>query len=75
MPKRIYVGNWPSGESDADVKQAFSQFGRVLSVSLNRDARGRFTGSATVEMSDGADEAIANLNGRVRGGETLTVRE
>ena len=36
---------------------------------------GRSRGFAFVEMSDGAEQAIANLNGAQFGGRTLTVNE
>ena len=73
MPKRIYVGNLPSGATQREVHALFSPHGAVGSVQLQTDrATGRLT--AIVEMSSGADEAITALNNTTLGGKSLNVK-
>ena len=72
--KRLYVGNLAPGTTAADVEDAFSQFGRVLSVTFaeNRPS-GRHRAFAYVEMEDGENAAIAGLNRKDLHGQPLTV--
>ena len=72
----IYVGNLAWGCTNDDLMQLFSQHGTVAraQVILDRET-GRSRGFGFVEMSEGADEAIANLNGAEFQGRTLTVNE
>ncbi len=73
MPKRIYVGNLPSGATQREGRNLFSRHGSVSSVQLEIDhATGRLT--ALVEMSSGVDEAITTLNKTVMGGQSLNVK-
>ena len=73
MPKRIYVGNLPPGATQNDVRALVSRHGVVESVQIVNDrATGRLSG--IVEMSSGADEAIAALNHTQMGGRSLNVR-
>ncbi len=76
MSKKLYVGNISFQTTQDDLVQAFSQYGTVTSaeVVMDRDT-GRSRGFAFVEMSNGADEAIAAMNGAQLGGRTLTVNE
>ena len=76
MSKNLYVGNL-SFETTADVlREAFGQHGAVTSAQVIADREtGRSRGFGFVAMSDGADEAIAALNGAQQGGRTLTVNE
>jgi len=67
MPKRIYVGNLPESFTQAQVKDLFARYGQVSSVEMSRD------GTISVEMSDGADEAIKALNQKDMGGTVLKV--
>ena len=76
MAKKLYVGNLPFQTTSDDLVQAFSQYGTVLGAQIVADREtGRSRGFAFVEMHDGADEAIAALNGAQLSGRTLTVNE
>jgi RNA recognition motif-containing protein len=76
MSKNIYVGNLPFSATADDLREAFSAFGDVTSAQVVSDRdTGRSRGFGFVEMSEGADEAIGNLNGAEFGGRTLTVNE
>jgi RNA recognition motif-containing protein len=76
MSKKLYVGNLPYGTTNDELVEVFSQYGQVTSaqVMMDRDT-GRSRGFAFVEMGDGADQAIASLNGAEFQGRTLTVNE
>ncbi|MFP4391791.1 MAG: RNA recognition motif domain-containing protein [Desulfohalobiaceae bacterium] len=75
--KKMYVGNLPFSSSEDDVQKLFSQFGTVESVNLIEDRQtGRPRGFGFVEMDqEGADSAIAALDGTDFGGRTLKVNE
>ncbi|MEM9292757.1 MAG: RNA-binding protein [Acidobacteriota bacterium] len=76
MSKKLYVGNLPYTASDEEVRELFSEYGDVTSVSLITDREtGRPRGFGFVEMSEGADEAIEALHGKTFGGRNLTVNE
>lgn len=76
MSKNLYVGNLPYSATADDLREAFSKYGTVTSASVASDREtGRSRGFGFVEMADGADEAIANLNGASLGGRSLTVNE
>ena len=78
MGNKLYVGNLPYGVRDADLEQAFSQFGSVTSakVMMERDT-GRSKGFGFVEMGSDAEAqaAIQGLHGQNRGGRDLVVNE
>jgi cold-inducible RNA-binding protein len=74
----IYVGNLAFTTTEDELRQAFSEFGEVSSVSLVKDREtGRPRGFAFVEMASGdqAKEAIKGLNLREIGGRSITVNE
>ena len=74
--KNLYVGNMAFSTTEEALREAFSQYGSATKVQLITDREtGRPRGFAFVEMSDGADEAIAALNGAQLDGRTLTVNE
>jgi RNA recognition motif-containing protein len=76
MSKNLYVGNLPFSTSADDLREAFGQFGRVTRAQIVEDREtGRSRGFGFVEMEEGGDEAIANLNGALFQGRTLTVNE
>ena len=76
MSKKLYVGNISFDTTSDDLVQAFSQFGSVLSAQIVTDRdTGRSRGFAFVEMNDGAEAAIAGMNGQQFQGRTLTVNE
>jgi RNA recognition motif-containing protein len=74
----IYVGNLSRDASEADIRQAFEEFGAVSSVAIIKDRiTGDPRGFGFVEMAsrDEALNAITNLNGRELKGRTLNVNE
>ncbi|MFK7736083.1 MAG: RNA recognition motif domain-containing protein [Pirellulaceae bacterium] len=74
----IYVGNLSFQATEADVEQAFGQYGDVTSVNVVKDREtGRSRGFCFVEMSDdqSAQEAIEALNGQDIAGRSVTVNE
>ena len=76
MSKKLYVGNLAFSTSADDLRDAFAQHGTVTSAQVVSDREtGRSRGFAFVEMADGAEEAIAALNGAQFQGRTLTVNE
>jgi RNA recognition motif-containing protein len=76
MSKKLYVGNLPFSTSADELRDAFAAYGSVTSAQVVSDRdTGRSRGFGFVEMADGADEAIANLNGAQFQGRTLTVNE
>ena len=78
MGNKLYVGNLPYGVRDADLAQAFAQFGSVTSakVMMERDT-GRSKGFGFVEMGsdDEAQAAINGMNGQSLGGRNVVVNE
>src|SRR5262249_55558713 len=76
MSKKLYVGNLPFGTTADDLLEAFGAYGSVTQAQVVTDRdTGRSRGFAFVEMADGAEEAIAGLNGTEFQGRTLTVNE
>ena len=76
MAKNLYVGNMSFSTTEEQLREAFSQYGTVTKVQLIMDREtGRPRGFAFVEMSDGADQAIAAMNGAMFDGRALTVNE
>jgi RNA recognition motif-containing protein len=76
MSKKIYVGNLPFSASDEKLRTLFGEFGAVESVSLITDRQtGQSRGFGFVEMSSGADAAIAALNEQDMDGRSLKVNE
>jgi RNA recognition motif-containing protein len=73
----IYVGNFPMGASQDELKQIFEEYGHVESVKLITDREtGRSRGFGFVEMSESiARKAISELNGSEFMGKELTVNE
>jgi RNA recognition motif-containing protein len=70
----VYVGNLPFSTTEEEIRNMFSAYGAVDNVSLITDREtGRLRGFGFVEMSDGADEAIAALNQTEVGGRRLVV--
>ena len=74
MSTNIYVGNLPFSTTVEEVRDLFDPYGTVESVNLITDREtGRLRGFGFVEMSSGAEEAIAALNQSELGGRRLTV--
>ena len=76
MAKKLYVGNLSFTATNESLQEAFSQFGAVTSAQIVMDREtGRSRGFGFVEMNDGAEQAIAAMNGAQLDGRTLTVNE
>ncbi|MCS7166524.1 MAG: RNA-binding protein [Gemmatales bacterium] len=76
MGKNLYVGNLPFNTTVDELREAFARFGTVTRAQIIVDRNtGRSRGFGFVEMADGADEAIAQMNGAVFQGRQLTVNE
>jgi RNA recognition motif-containing protein len=76
MSKNLYVGNLSFQTTADDLLEAFGQYGTVTRAQVVEDREtGRSRGFGFVEMSEGADQAIANLNGAMFQGRSLTVNE
>jgi RNA recognition motif-containing protein len=74
--KNLYVGNLPFTTTQQDLEQLFGQYGTVTKAQVITDREtGRSRGFGFVEMSSGADEAIAAMNGAEYQGRRLTVNE
>jgi cold-inducible RNA-binding protein len=74
--KKIYVGNLSFNATEQELRDLFGQHGTVNSVSLITDREtGQPRGFGFVEMEDGADKAISQLDGKEVGGRTLKVNE
>jgi len=77
MSKKLYVGNLSFQTTEGEITSAFEQYGAVESVNIITDRdTGRSKGFAFVVMEeDGANKAIAGLNGSQLNGRNLTVNE
>ncbi len=76
MTKNLYVGNLSYKTTTDELRDAFAQYGTVTRAQVVEDREtGRSRGFGFVEMADGAEEAVAQLNGAMLGGRTLTVNE
>jgi RNA recognition motif-containing protein len=74
--KNLYVGNLPFTTTADELRETFGQYGNVTRAQVVGDREtGRSRGFGFVEMADGADEAIAALDGAEYQGRTLTVNE
>lgn len=75
MSKNLYVGNLAWTTTESEIRTAFEAYGEVISVKLIEDRdTGRPRGFGFVEMEDaGADEAIANYDGKDFGGRAIKV--
>jgi RNA recognition motif-containing protein len=75
---KLYVGNCSFDVTEQQLRDVFSAYGDVASVSIITDRdTGRPRGFAFVEMSEesAAQAAIRGVNGTQQGGRTLTVNE
>jgi RNA recognition motif-containing protein len=72
----IYVGNISWSMSDQDLENLFAEHGTVTSAKIVTDRMtNRSRGFGFVEMSDGAEAAIAALNEAEVEGRKLVVNE
>jgi RNA recognition motif-containing protein len=76
MSKNIFVGNLPFSTTSDELREMFAEYGNVTRSQVATDREtGRSRGFGFVEMAEGADEAIAALNGAELNGRPLTVNE
>ena len=74
----IFVGNLARTVTEAELREAFHQFGEVASVSIVMDKiTGMPRGFGFVEMpkQEEAEAALRSLNGKELGGKSLTVNQ
>lgn len=75
---RIFVGNLARDVTEAELQQAFAEFGHISSVAILKDREtGEPRGFGFVEMPDDAEarRALAGLSGRALKGRVLRVDE
>lgn len=76
MNKKLFVGNLSWNADEEGLKALFEPFGKVLSVKIITDqGSGRSKGFGFVEMEDGAEEAVRQLNETQFLGRPLRVSE
>ena len=76
MKKKLYVGNLSFQTTESELKDLFTQAGLVETVHIITDRdTGRSKGFGFVEMQEGGDKAIAEINGKDFNGRALTVNE
>ncbi|MBI3843537.1 MAG: RNA-binding protein [Planctomycetes bacterium] len=78
VPVKIYAGNLSYSTTDDTLRQAFAQFGEVVSAQVIMDKMtGQSKGFGFVEMANAteAQAAIDGLSGRDLGGRTMNVNE
>ena len=77
MNSKLYVGNMSFKTTEADLRDAFGQFGTLTDVYIANDREtGRPRGFGFVEMPQAdAARAIQALNGYSMGGRPLRVNE
>jgi RNA recognition motif-containing protein len=76
MSKKLFVGQLAYSTTDDELRQACEAFGEVVSVKIMVDREtGRSRGFGFVEMAtpEGAQAAVAGLNGKHVGGRTVKV--
>ncbi len=78
MATKLYVGNLSYQTQEHDLREAFAQFGEVVSANVVTDRdTGRSRGFGFVEMGteEEARSAEQSLNGKELDGRTLKVNE
>src|SRR3954447_24037076 len=78
MSTKLYVGNLSYNTTENQLQDLFAQHGPVTSVDLIMDkfsGRPRGFGFVTMETQEGAEAAVAALNGKNLDGRDLTVNE
>jgi RNA recognition motif-containing protein len=76
VSKKLYVGNLSFTTTSDDLSKLFGEYGTVISASVVTDREtGQSRGFGFVEMSDGAEAAIAATNLSSFQGRSLSVNE
>jgi RNA recognition motif-containing protein len=73
----VFVANLPKGFTDAQLAEAFDEYGIVISALLARDAKTgapKNHGLVSIAPERAAAAAIAALNGKEVGGKRIEVR-
>jgi RNA recognition motif-containing protein len=74
MKKKLYVGNLSLETTETELKELFSEVGPVETVRIITDrGTAQSRGFGFVEMQEGGDKAIAEMNGKDFKGRALTV--
>ncbi len=73
--KTLYIGNLAHETTDVDLRTAFSRIGKVVSVKIVSDRRGRTKGFGYVEMADesSAKTSMESLRGTQLNGRTMDI--
>ena len=74
---KIYVRNLTHELTEEELRQALEQFGKVESVTINKDTSGQSKGFGSVEMASKAEglAVIDGLNGKELKGKVIEVNE
>ena len=76
MNNKLFVGGISFNTTENDLQELFAQTGSVETVRIITDHdTGRSKGFGFVEMQEGGDKAIAEMNGKDFKGRALTVNE
>ena len=78
MSVTLYVGNISYTMKEDELKNAFGQYGEVVSAKIIIDKRtGKSKGYGFVEMAtaSAAEDALANLNGKELSGRNVKVNK
>ena len=76
MASKLYVGGLAYSTTSEGLREFFAQSGNVLSATVITDRfSGQSRGFGFVEMADGAEQAIAELNGTEFRGRAMNVNE
>jgi cold-inducible RNA-binding protein len=78
MSVTLYVGNISYSMKEEELKNAFGQYGEVVSVKIIIDKRtGKSKGYGFVEMGSDADAdaALSNMNGKELAGRNVKVNK
>jgi len=76
--KKLFVGGLSWGTTDEGLLQAFSRFGEILEAKVITDrdtGRSRGFGFVTFAADEGAEQAIAEMDGAQLDGRTIKVNE
>ena len=74
MAKKLFVGGLPWSTTSDELQSLFEGHGTVVNAFIVKDREtGRSKGFGFVEMDDGADDAVAALDGTEMGGRTIRV--
>lgn len=76
--KKLYVGNLPYSTTNESLGEMFSGYGTVVSAVIIMDrmsGRSKGFGFVEIEEDEGADKAIAEMDGKEVEGRNIKVNE